>query len=85
MKDQMFQFTGYQPEKWIVLKDSIYAAQTAIKLAIEYIEAKIVEIETLPRLSLQHQKYLEIVKNEKVICVQALEGLKPCKDENTNM
>lgn len=67
--------THYIPEQWVMLKDNIYAAQRAIRIGLEYIESEIVELETLPRLNKINKHYLEILKNEKLICEQALEGL----------
>ena len=65
----------YTPEQWVILKDNIYAAQRAIRIGLEYIESEIVELETLPRLGKANKHYLKILKNEKLICEQALEGL----------
>jgi hypothetical protein len=67
--------THYIPEQWVMLKDNIYAAQLAIRIGLEYIESEIVELETLPRLGKANKHYLKILKNEKLICEQALEGL----------
>ena len=68
------QFTSYIPEKWIMLKDNIYAAQRAIRIGLEHINEHIKTYESFS-LSRQNRKYLEILKNEKLICEQALEGL----------
>jgi hypothetical protein len=63
------------PEEWVMRKDDIYAAQTAIKIAIDHIEDKIKEFENLSSRSRQNDKYLEILKNERLICEKALYGL----------
>jgi hypothetical protein len=68
------QFTGYIPEQWVMPKDNIYAAQRAIRIGLELIEESIANHEKLWD-NRQNQKYLEILKNEKFICEQALEGL----------
>jgi hypothetical protein len=68
------QFTGYIPEQWVVLKDNIYAAQRAIRIGLEHVDENINTYENIAH-SRQHQKYLEILKNEKLILEQALEGL----------
>ena len=68
------QFTGYIPEQWVMLKDDIYAAQCAIRIGLEHINEHIKTYESFS-LSRQNQKYLEILKNKKLICKQALEGL----------
>lgn len=69
----------YIPEQWVMLKDNIYAAQRAIRIGLEYNKDAIATYEnslfdqdgpTRP-----NQKYLEILKNEKIILEQALEGL----------
>lgn len=65
----------YTREQWVMLKDDIYAAQTAIKIAIDHIEDKIKEFENLSNRSRQNDKYLEILKNERLICEKALQGL----------
>ena len=67
----------YEPEKWVVLKDSIYAAQRAIRIGLEHINGEIRDCESLSNRSRRNDKYLEILKNEKVICEKALEDLKP--------
>lgn len=68
------QFTGYIPEQWVMRKDDIYAAQRAIRIGLELIEEGIVNYQKhYP--DRQTLKYLEILKNEKLICEQALEGL----------
>jgi hypothetical protein len=68
------QFTGYIPEMWVMRKDDIYAAQRAIRIGLEHIEESIANYEKhYP--DRQILKYLEILKNEKLICEQALEGL----------
>jgi hypothetical protein len=66
---------SYQPEMWLMRKDDIYAAQRAIRIGIEHIEAKIIALETLPRLCRANKNYLEFIKNEKLICTQALKSL----------
>ena len=68
------QFTGYIPEQWVMLKDNIYAAQRAIRIGLEHIEEGIVNYQK-HYADRQTLKYLEILKNEKIICEQALEGL----------
>jgi hypothetical protein len=68
------QFTGYIPEQWVMLKDNIYAAQRAIRIGLEHIEEGIVNYQKHYQ-DRQTLKYLEILKNEKLICEQALEGL----------
>ena len=68
------QFTGYIPEQWVMLKDNIYAAQRAIRIGLEHIEEEIYKYENISS-SIPNVKYLEILKNEKLICEQALEGL----------
>lgn len=70
------EFQAYNPERWIVLKDDIYAAQRAIRLGIEHIETKIIEWESTPRLSEGSKRYLKLLKEEKDICEKALENLK---------
>jgi hypothetical protein len=69
------QFTGYIPEQWVMLKDNIYAAQRAIRIGLEHIDKTINTYEKFFSLTRQNLKYLEILKNEKLICEQALEGL----------
>ena len=64
----------YTPETWVMLKDNIYAAQHAIRIGLEHINEHIETYES-SSLSRQNRKYLEILKNEKLICEQALEGL----------
>ena len=64
----------YIPEQWVMLKDNIYAAQRAIRIGLEHIEESIKNHEKFWD-NRQNQKYLEILKNEKLICEQALEGL----------
>ena len=69
----------YIPEQWVMLKDDIYVAQRAIRVGLEYNQDAIKAYEN----SLfdhdgpvrPNQKYLEILKNEKVILEKALEGL----------
>jgi hypothetical protein len=68
------QFTGYITEQWVMRKDDIYAAQRAIRIGLEHIDELIHTYESFS-LSRQNRKYLEILKNEKLICEQALEGL----------
>ncbi len=70
----------YIPEQWVMLKDNIYAAQRAIRIGLEHIDEVIANTEKhYP--DRQIVKYLEILKNEKLICEQALEGLsKPLAD-----
>lgn len=64
----------YVPEQWVMLKNNIYAAQRAIRIGLEYIVDDIDHYENgYP--SRQNLKYLEILKNEKLILEQALEGL----------
>lgn len=66
--------THYIPEQWVMLKDNIYAAQRAIRIGLEHIDEVIANNEKhYP--DRQIVKYLEILKNEKLICEQALEGL----------
>ena len=65
----------YIPEQWVVLKDNIYAAQRAIRIGLEHINDKINTYETCFTSSRQNLKYIEILKNEKLILEQALEGL----------
>lgn len=64
----------YIPEQWVMLKDNIYAAQRAIRIGLEHIEENISNLQG-SGYSRQHLKYLEILKNEKIILEQALEGL----------
>ena len=64
----------YIPEQWVVLKDNIYAAQRAIRIGLEHIEESIKNHEKFWD-NRQNQKYLELLKNEKTILEQALEGL----------
>jgi len=64
----------YIPEQWVMLKDNIYAAQRAIRIGLEYINYEIKERENSCN-SRQELKYLEILKNEKVILEKALHGL----------
>jgi hypothetical protein len=64
----------YIPEQWIMLKDNIYAAQRAIRIGLEYIVNDIDHYEN-EYPSRQNLKYLDILKNEKLILEQALEGL----------
>jgi hypothetical protein len=66
---------SYLPEMWLMRKDNIYAAQKAIRIGLENIEAKIVELETLPRICRANKNYLEFLRNEKLFCEEALEGL----------
>jgi hypothetical protein len=68
------EFQPYNPERWVVLKDDIYAAQRAIHIGLEHLNEHIKTCESfsLPR---QNRKYLEILKNEKLICEKALENL----------
>ncbi len=76
------QFTGYIPEQWVMRKDNIYAAQRAIRIGLEHINDKISQYDQeYLYLTRQNVKYIEILKNEKLILEQALEGLsKPCAD-----
>jgi hypothetical protein len=64
----------YIPEQWVMLKDNIYAAQRAIRIGLEYIVNDIDHYEN-EYPSRQNEKYLEILKNEKIILEKALEGL----------
>lgn len=64
----------YKPEQWVMLKDDIYAAQHAIRIGLEYINDDVNHCENVRRTR-QNLKYLEIVKNEKLILEKALEGL----------
>jgi len=64
----------YIPEQWVMLKDNIYAAQRAIRIGLEYIVNDIDHYEN-EYPSRQNLKYLDILKNEKLILEQALEGL----------
>lgn len=68
------QFTGYIPEQWVMPKDNIYAAQRAIRIGLEHIEESIANYQKHYQ-DRQTLKYIEILKNEKLICEQALEGL----------
>lgn len=63
----------YIPEQWVMLKDNIYAAQRAIRIGLEHIEESITYHQKFG--DRQNLKYLEILKNEKIILEQALEGL----------
>ena len=76
MNEEKFPFeqSYYTPEKWIVLKDNIYAAQNAICIGLEHIEEEIGKYESSSPTR-QNLKYLEILKNEKLTLVKALEGL----------
>jgi hypothetical protein len=71
----------YEPEKWVMLKDNIYAAQRAIRIGLEHIEDSIKCYEKSifnfdhDAPTRQDLKYLEILKNEKLILEKALEGL----------
>jgi hypothetical protein len=66
----------YIPEQWVMLKDNIYAAQRAIRIGLEYINDKISQYEhEYLHLTRQNLKYIEILKNEKIILEKALEGL----------
>lgn len=65
----------YVPEQWVMLKDNIYAAQRAIRIGLEHIEDQIESYKILAEPTRQNQKYLETLKNEKLILEQALEGL----------
>jgi hypothetical protein len=64
----------YIPEQWVMLKNDIYAAQRAIRIGLEYIEDSIDHYEN-EYPSRQNLKYLDILKNEKRVLEQALEGL----------
>jgi hypothetical protein len=64
----------YVPEQWVMLKDNIYAAQRAIRIGLEHIEESIANQEKLWSTR-PNQKYLEILKSEKIILEKALEGL----------
>lgn len=66
--------TLYIPEQWTMLKDNIYAAQRAIRIGLEYVVDDIDHYENAYPTR-QNLKYLEILKNEKLICETALEGL----------
>jgi hypothetical protein len=77
MKEE--EFIGYIPEQWVMLKDDIYAAQRAIRIGLEYnkdaiktYEASLFDQDGPTR---PNQKYLDILKNEKLILEKALEGL----------
>jgi len=69
----------YIPEKWIVTKDSIYAAQFAISIGLKYI---VEEIEKWEKAEpswpgyVNREHILRILNNEKIVCEQALNGLK---------
>jgi hypothetical protein len=70
---------SYQPEMWLMRKDDIYAAQRAIRIGIEYNKDAIATYENSlfdqDGPTRQNQKYLEILKNEKLILEQALKSL----------
>jgi hypothetical protein len=74
MKEDIQLNQCYIPEQWVVLKDNIYAAQRAIRIGLEHIEESIKNHEKFWD-NRQNQKYLELLKNEKIILEQALEGL----------
>jgi len=65
---------GYAPETWVMLKDDIYAAQQAIRIGLEHVNDEIY-IHDNDYVDRKNKKYLEILKNEKLILEQALEGL----------
>jgi hypothetical protein len=65
----------YTPETWVMLKDNIYAAQRAIRIGLEYIIESIYNYENVAHLTRENQHYLDILKNEKIVLEQALEGL----------
>jgi hypothetical protein len=71
------QFTGYIPEMWIMRKDDIYAAQTALRIGIKYIEEAMDLMQNKDFYMNQHirDECLKIMQNEKILCEQALEGL----------
>jgi hypothetical protein len=74
MKEDIQLNQCYIPEQWVMLKDNIYAAQRAIRIGLEHIAEDINHYENVCHTR-QNQKYLELLKNEKLICEQALEGL----------
>jgi len=65
---------GYAPETWVMLKDDIYAAQQAIRIGLEHVNDEIYIYDN-DYVDRKNKKYLEILKNEKLILEQALEGL----------
>jgi len=66
----------YTQEQWVMLKDNIYAAQRAIRIGLEHINDKISQYEhEYLHLTRQNLKYIEILKNEKILLEKALEGL----------
>jgi hypothetical protein len=77
----------YIPEQWVMLKDDIYAAQRAIRIGLEYnkdaiktYEASLFDQDGPTR---PNQKYLDILKNEKLILEKALEGLSNSYNSNS--
>ena len=75
--EEELELMSYQPEMWLMRKDDIYSARFALKICIKYIQEAIdhtlgneVTINTHVK-----EKLVEIMKNEKLICEQALEGL----------
>jgi hypothetical protein len=68
---------SYQPEMWLMRKDAIYSARFALKIGIKYIQEAIDHTLSNEVIINTHvkEKLVEIMKNEKLICEQALEGL----------
>jgi hypothetical protein len=77
------QFTGYIPEMWNMRKDNIYAASLAISIGLQYIEDVIEKVSSSNDLQTSKKmKLLEIINKEKLICEEALKGLKKPEYEN---
>lgn len=71
----------YEPERWWILKDSIYAAQRAIKIGMEHMDDSIDRLEKAEIIDRTERVYLEIMREEKRLCEKALAGLKPHSGE----
>ena len=76
-EEELELLAAYQPEMWLMRKDNIYAAQSALKIGIKYIQDTIDLIQDKNFNISNHvrEEFIKIVKNEKLLCEQALEGL----------
>ncbi len=76
-EEELELLAAYQPEIWMMRKDAIYNAQFALRIGIKYVQDAIELIldDSFDIPKHVREKLVEIMKNEKLICEQALEGL----------
>ena len=76
-EEELELLAAYQPEIWMMRKDAIYNAQFALRIGIKYVQDAIDLIlnEEVHINAHVREKCIEIMRNEKQVCEQALEGL----------